>query len=89
MKTERAPKRGREDLGWLKLSLVNDYKKYIGGVDCNDALIGNYTSVRKTYKWTIKVVIHLLKKAVLNAFILYNKYPFDGAHLVAVRGLIH
>ena len=50
MKTERAPKRGREDLGWLKLSLVNDYDKYIGGVDCNDALIGNYTSVRKTYK---------------------------------------
>ena len=64
MKTKRAPKRGREDLGWLKLSLVNDYNKYIGGVDCNDALIGNYTSVRKTYKWTITVVIHFIEEAV-------------------------
>ena len=45
----------------------------MGGVDCNSALIGNYMSVRKTYKWTIKVVIHFIEEAVLNTFILYNK----------------
>ena len=77
VKTERAPKRGREDLGGSKLSLVNDYNKYMGGVDRNDALIGNYTNVRKTYKWAIKVVIHFIDEAVLNAFILYNK-QFTG-----------
>ena len=86
VRMERAPKRGREDLGGSKLSslrekcpifghfsrsaLVNDYNKYMGGVDCNDALIGNYTSVRKTYKWTMKVVFHFVEEAVLNAFIL-------------------
>ena len=86
---ERAPKRGLEDLGGSKLSslrekcpvfghfsrstLVNDYNKYMGGVDRNDALIGNYTSVRKTYKWTMKVVFHFVEEAVLNAFILYSK----------------
>ena len=48
----------------------------MGGVDRNDALIGNYTSMRKTYKWTIEVVIHFIEEAVLNAFIRYNKqYP--------------
>ena len=56
-----------------KLSLVNDYNKYMGGADCNSALIGNYMSVRKTYEWAIKVVIHLTEEAVLNTFILYNK----------------
>ena len=70
MKTERAPISGLEDLGGSKLSLVNDYIKYMGSVDRNDALIGKYASVRKTYKWTIKVVIHFIKEAVLNAFIL-------------------
>ena len=77
VKTERAPKRGREDLGGSKLSLVNDYNKYMGGVDRNDALIGNYTNVRKTYKWAIKVVIHFIDEAVLNVFTLYNK-QFTG-----------
>ena len=60
-----------------KISLVNDYNKYMGGADCNDALIDNYASVRKTYKWTIKVVIHFIEEAVLNAYILYNK-QFPG-----------
>ena len=49
----------------------------MGGVDRNDALISNFTSIRKTYKWTIKVVIHFIEEAVLNAFILYNK-QFPG-----------
>ena len=77
MKTERAPARAQEDLGRSKLSLVNDYNKYMGGADRNDALNGNCTSVRKTYKWTIKVVIYFMEEAVLNTFILYNK-QFPG-----------
>ena len=77
VKMESGPKRGREDLSGSKLSLVNDCNKYMGGVDCNDALIGNYTSMRKTYKWTIKVVIHFIEEPVLNTFILYSK-QFPG-----------
>ena len=50
IKTETVPKRGREETAASKLSQVNDYNKFIGGVDWNNALIGNYSSVRKTLK---------------------------------------
>ena len=45
----------------------------MGGVDRNDALIGNYTCVRKTFKWAVKVVMHFIEEAVINAFILFDK----------------
>ena len=76
IKMERLPKRGRDGLAPSKFSLVNDYNKYMGRVDRNDALIGNYTCVRKTFKWTVKVVMHLTEQAALKAFILFDKvYP--------------
>ena len=41
-----------------------------------DALIGDYTCVRKTFKWTVKVVMHFNEEAAHNAFILFGKvYP--------------
>ena len=45
----------------------------MGGVDRNDALIGNYTSAHKSFKWTTKVAFHFIEEATLNAFILFNK----------------
>ena len=56
-----------------KLKLVQDYNKNIGGVDRNDSLISNYTSVRKSLKWTTKVAFHFIEEAILNVFILFNK----------------
>ena len=47
---DRVLKRGREQTAASKLWLVNDYNKCMGGADRNDALIGNYSSVRKTLK---------------------------------------
>ena len=52
MRTERMPKRGRDELATSKLKLVNDYDADVGGVDRNDALIGNYTCVRKSLNST-------------------------------------
>ena len=73
IKIERLPKRGREEAAASKLSLVDDYNKFMGGVHRNDALIGNYSSVRKTLKWTVKVVFHFIEEAFLNAYILSEK----------------
>ena len=46
----------------------------MGGVDRNDALIGNYSSVRKTFKWTVKVVFHFIEEAFLKTYILNEKF---------------
>ena len=71
--TVRVTKRGRSGISASKLTLVYDCKKNMGGVDRNDALTGNYSSVPKTHKWTVKVVMHSTEEAVLNSFILYDK----------------
>ena len=54
----------------------------MGGVDRNDALIGNYTSVRKTFKWTVKVVMHFIEETVLNAFILNDNINSGNSRLI-------
>ena len=72
--TVRVRKRGTNGISASKLALVSNYSnKSMGGVDCKDALIGNYSLVQKTYKWTVKVVIHFIEEAVLNSFIFYDK----------------
>ena len=45
----------------------------MGGIDRNDAMIGNYSSVRKSMKWTTKVAIHFIEEVVLNSIIIFDK----------------
>ena len=85
IKIERVPKRGKEETAASKLSLVNDYNKFMGGVDRNDALIGNYSSVRKTLKWTVKVVFHFIEEAFLNAYILNEKFGVKKMRFLAFK----
>ena len=85
IKIERVPKRGREETAASKLSLVNDYNKFMGGVDRNDALIGNYSSVRKTLKRTVKVVFHFIEEAFLNAYILNEKFGVKKMRFLAFK----
>ena len=85
IKIERVPKRGKEETAASKLSLVNDYNKFMGGVDRNDALIGNYSSVRKTLKRTVKVVFHFIEEAFLNAYILNEKFGVKKMRFLAFK----
>ena len=55
------------------------------GVDRNGALIGNYTCVRKTFKWTVEVVMHFIEEAVLNAFILFDKTKLGKARFMSFK----
>ena len=73
IQTERMPKQGQDKVAPSKLKLINDYNANMGGVDWNGALIGNYTCVGKSFKWTVKVAIHYVEEAVLSSFILYDK----------------
>ena len=66
-------KKNKDGKVFSKLKLVQDYNKNMGGVYWNDALIGNYTSIRKSLKWTTKVAFHFIEEAISNAFVLFNK----------------
>ena len=45
----------------------------MGGVDKNDAMMGNYSCVRKSYEWITKVFFHYLEELLFNSFIIYQK----------------
>ena len=37
-------------------------------------IISNYSCIRKSYKWYIKIFLHYLEEAVFNTFIIYKNY---------------
>ena len=43
------------------------------GVDKNDATIGNYSCIRKIYKWYIKIFFYLYEEVLYNDFVVYSK----------------
>ena len=42
-------------------------------MDKNDVMIGNYSCIRKTYKWHLKIFFHFLEQAFYNCFVVYSK----------------
>ena len=56
-----------------KLKLIERYNRYMGGVDKNDEMIGTYSYIRKSMKWTKKVAFHFIEEGILNAHILFKK----------------
>lgn len=65
-------KRDRQGNVVRKLKLIDDYDRYMGGVDENDEMIGTYSYVTKSTTWTKKVAFHFIE-GVLNAHILFKK----------------
>lgn len=52
---------------------VVTYNKNMGGVDTPNQLIEVYRTWFKTKKWPLKVTLHFLDLAVVNAWLLYRK----------------
>ena len=48
--------------------VVVHYNKFMKGVDRADQYLSFYSVLRKTVKWSEKVVLYLLNCALLNAF---------------------
>jgi len=51
---------------------VVQYKKFMKGLDRADQYLCFYSVLRKTVKWSIKVVLYLLNCALFNAFFVYR-----------------
>ena len=51
---------------------VVQYNKFMKGLDRADQYLCFYSVLRKTVKWSIKVVLYLLNCALFNAFFVYR-----------------
>ena len=54
--------------------LINDYNRYMGGIDLMDQCSNNILKERKTRRWTLKCAQYIMKIMCNNAYILYKKY---------------
>ena len=57
-----------------KPEAVYYYCSRMGGVDLSDQLLNYFTFLRKSTKWSRKVLIHLFNLVILNAYILKKHY---------------
>ena len=55
-----------------KPKVIHNYNQKMGGVDKNDAMIENYSCIRKTYKWCKKIFFHFFEEE-LYVFVVYSK----------------
>jgi hypothetical protein len=51
---------------------VVPYNKFIKGIDREDQYLSYYSFLRKTVKWSKKVVLYLLNCVLCNAFFVYR-----------------
>ena len=57
-----------------KPEAVYYYCSRMGGVDLSDQLLNYFTFLRKSTKWSQKLLIHLFNLVLLNAYILNRHY---------------
>jgi len=56
----------------VKPSVIDDYNKYMGGVDESDKMLYVYLDERRTLKYWKKVVFNIFGRMVLNSYVLYT-----------------
>ena len=67
---------GREEV--RKPVMVEEYNRYMGGVDKSDQLLSYYGFSHRTLKWWRRAFFHLLDLAIVNAYIMYTEAPHSG-----------
>ena len=69
---------GREEI--RKPVMIDEYNKYMGGVDKSDQLLSYYGFKHRTVKWWKRAAFHLIDLAIVNAYLLY-KMSIQSKHL--------
>ncbi|KAG0441869.1 PiggyBac transposable element-derived protein 4 [Dictyocoela muelleri] len=54
--------------------VIDEYNKYMGGVDKFDQMIKYYPLKRKTNRWTQKFPVHIFILLTHNSYVLYQKF---------------
>ena len=60
-----------------KPEAVYYYCSSVGGVDLSDQLLNYFSFLRKSTKWSRKLLIHLFNLVILNSYILNKKLWFQ------------
>ena len=55
-------------------AVVDEYNRWMGGVDVFDQMVATYRVLRKTWKWWKTLFFDFIDIAVVNAYILYQEY---------------
>ncbi|XP_046674713.1 piggyBac transposable element-derived protein 4-like [Homalodisca vitripennis] len=55
-----------------KPKVIDEYNRYMGGIDTNDMMLYAYLDERRTVKFWKKVVFNVFGRMVLNSYILYK-----------------
>ena len=55
-----------------KPAMINEYNKYMGGVDVADQLVTYYGFQHCSKKWWKRVFFHLLDVTMINAYVIYK-----------------
>jgi len=64
---------------------IDQYNKFMGGVDKQDQFLSYYGFTRRTNKWWKRVFFHLLDTAVVNAYILHTQKQSTERKLTHVQ----
>lgn len=56
---------------------IQEYNKFMGGVDLMDRMIAHYPRGLKNKKWYLRVFFHFLNVSIINSWILYRKKCTD------------
>ena len=60
-----------------KSEIIEEYNKFMRGVDRADQILHFYPCCRKTMKWRKKLVLFLLHVAAINSSILFKKFQIN------------
>jgi hypothetical protein len=64
----------------VKPHIVEDYNAHICFVDKSDRMGNSYGIAQRTWKWTKKLIFHLLDMTILNAYLLHKSYDGKMTH---------
>ena len=73
------------EINTKKPRLVEDYNKYMGGVDVFDQYAASYRLLRKTKKFWKTLFYDLIEIAVINSFIAFQFFRKQHPELVSLR----
>ena len=87
-------KRDRDGNKIEKPEAVYYYCSRMGRVDLSDQLLNYFSFLRKSTKWSRKLLIHLINLVILNAYILNKHYgaqkmSYDDYRDYLVKYLVH